>query len=149
VYARQKDHNEGIDNDLLTTNEKIGQLETTQIDTNNKLAGAEATVAHMDRSLSSFVPKFDEMYAKINGGYDESSKKTDCKKADGKKGDKKDESLEDNWADYVADTEQEDRDRRRLCTNRRGMGGFRRGREVHVKNDAFSKIKIKVPPFAG
>jgi hypothetical protein len=23
------------------------------------------------------------------------------------------------------------------------MGGFRRGREVHVKNDAFSKIKLR------
>jgi hypothetical protein len=29
------------------------------------------------------------------------------------------------------------------------MGGFRRGCEVHVKNDAFSKIKFKIPPFAG
>jgi hypothetical protein len=92
-----KDHNEGIDNDLLTTNEKIGQLETTQIDTNNKLAGVEATVARMDRSLSSFVCMFDEMYAKINGGYDESSKNTDSKKANGKKDDKKYESFEDNW----------------------------------------------------
>jgi hypothetical protein len=135
-----KDHNEGIDNDLLTTNEKIGQLETTQIDSNNKLAGVEATVSHMDRSLSCFMRRFDEMYAKINGGYDESSKKTDSKKADCKKDDKKDESFEDNWEDYVADTEQEDRDQRRLCTNRRGMGGFHRGREVHVKNDAFSNI---------
>jgi hypothetical protein len=52
------------------------------------------------------------MYAKINGGYDESSKKTDSKNADGKKDDKKDESFEENWEDYVADTEQEDRDRR-------------------------------------
>jgi hypothetical protein len=66
----------------------------------------------MDRSLSSFVRRFDEMYAKINGGYDESSKKTDSKNADGKKDDKKDESFEENWEDYVADTEQEDRDRR-------------------------------------
>jgi hypothetical protein len=144
-----KDHNEGIDNDLLTTNEKIGQLETTQIDTNNKLAGVEATFARMDRSLSSFVRRFDEMYAKINCGYGESSKKTDSKKADGKKDDKNDESFEDNWDDYVADTEQEDRDRQRLRTDRRGMGGFRRGREVHVKNDGFSKIKFKIPPFVG
>jgi hypothetical protein len=144
-----KDHNEGIDNDLLTTNEKIGQLETTQIDNNNKLAGVEATVARMDINLSSFVRRFDEMYAKINGGYDESSKKTDSKKADVKKDDKKDESFEDNWEVYVADREQEDRDRRRLRTNHRGMGGFRRAREVHVKNDAFSKIKFKIPPFAG
>jgi hypothetical protein len=51
----------------------------------------------------------------------------------------------------VADTEQDDQevlDRRRLRTNRRGMGGHRR-REVHGNNDAFSKIKFKTPPFDG
>ena len=32
--------------------------------------------------------------------------------------------------------------------NRRGMGGHRR-REVPNNNDAFSKIKFKIPPFDG
>jgi hypothetical protein len=58
------------------------------------------------------------------------------------------DDLED---EYIADTEQDERDachRRRLRTNHRGMDGFRR-REVHNNDDAFSKIKFKMPPFDG
>jgi hypothetical protein len=58
----------------------------------------------------------------------------------------------DDWEDeYIANTEQDERDtryRRRLRTNRRGMGGFRR-REVHNNDDAFSKIQFMMPPFDG
>jgi hypothetical protein len=62
-----------------------------------------------------------------------------------------DEGAEGNWDDYVADTEQDDQEtpnHRRLRTNRRGMDGFRR-REVHGNDDAFSKVKFKIPPFDG
>jgi hypothetical protein len=58
----------------------------------------------------------------------------------------------DDWEDeYIADTKQDEHDarhRRRLRTNRRGMGGFRRC-EVHNNDDAFSKIKFKISPFDG
>ena len=37
-------HNEGIDNDLLVTNDKIGQLEASQIATNSKLMKMEMSV---------------------------------------------------------------------------------------------------------
>ncbi|PWZ39066.1 ADP-ribosylation factor GTPase-activating protein AGD3 [Zea mays] len=97
---------------LKVTNEKMGQLEATQIDTNTKLANVEMTVAHIDKSLVALLRRFDEMHANTNGG--------------------RDEGAEGNWDDYVADTEQDDQEapnRRRLRTNRRGMGGFRR-REV-------------------
>ena len=50
-----KTHNEGIDNDLLVTNEKIGQLEATQITNNNRLAGVEASVARMDKSVAALL----------------------------------------------------------------------------------------------
>ena len=52
----------------------------------------------------------------------------------------------DNYDDdYTADTEHDahdTRDRRRLCHNRRGMGGHRR-HEVPNNNDAFSKINLR------
>jgi hypothetical protein len=126
-----KTHTEGLDNDMQVTNEKIGQLEATQIDTNTKLANVEMTVAHIDKSLVALLRRFDEMHANTNG--------------------RRDEGVEGNWDDYVADTEQDDQEapnRRRLRTNRRGMGGFRR-REVHGNDDAFSKVKFKIPPFDG
>jgi hypothetical protein len=140
-----KEHNEGIDNDLQVTNEKIGQLEATQIDTNTKVTGLEVSITRIDKSLGALLRRFDEMYAKTTEGYDENSKKKDDKTKDGKD----DESLDDNWVAYSGDTEQEDQDHRRQRTNRRGRGGFRRRHEVHGNNDAFSKIKFKIPPFDG
>jgi hypothetical protein len=126
-----KTHTEGLDNDLQVRNEKMGQLEATQIDTNTKLANVEMTVAHIDKSLVAFLRRFDEMHANTNGG--------------------RDEGAEGNWDDYVAHTEQDDQEapnHRRLRTNRRGMGGFCR-REVHGDDDAFSKVIFKIPPFDG
>jgi hypothetical protein len=140
-----KEHNEGIDNDLQVTNEKIGQLEATQIDTNTKVTGLEVSITRIDKSLGALLRRFDEMYAKTTEGYDENNKKKDDKTKDGKD----DESLDDNWVAYSGDTEQEDQDHRRQRTNRRGRGGFRRRHEVHGNNDAFSKIKFKIPPFDG
>jgi hypothetical protein len=120
-------HTEGLDNDMQVTNEKIGQLEATQIATNTKLTGLETAVGNIDKSLDALLRHFDELHAKTN-------------------------EQRDDWADeYIADTEQDEQDarhRRQLCTNRRGMGGFRR-REVRNNDDAFSKIKFKIPPFDG
>jgi hypothetical protein len=76
-----KTHTEGLDNDLQVTNEKMGQLEATQIDTNTKLANVEVIVAHIDKSLIALLRRFDEMHANTNGG--------------------RDEGAEGNWDDYV------------------------------------------------
>jgi len=126
-------YTEGVDKDLQVTNEKIGQMETAQIATNTKLAGLETSVARVDRSLAALLRRFDELQGKAPSEKDENSK--------------------NDWedADYVADTELDAEDtapRRRLYTNRRGMGGGRR-REVHRNDDAFSKVKFKIPPFDG
>ncbi|XP_072148509.1 uncharacterized protein [Setaria viridis] len=129
-----KGHVEGLDDDLQVTNEKIGQLEATQLATNTKLTGLETSVARIDKSLAAILRRFDEMHAKNTNGHDGDNNT--------------DERVEDNWD---ADTEQDDpdaHDRRRLRNNRRGMGGYRR-REVHNNDDAFSKIKFKIPPFDG
>jgi hypothetical protein len=37
-------HTEGLDNDLQVTNEELGQLEATQIATNDKLTKVEAVL---------------------------------------------------------------------------------------------------------
>jgi len=94
-FERQvKLYTEGLDNDLQVTNDKIGQLEATQIATNTKLTGVETSVAHIDKSLVALLRRFDEMHAQTIDGRDQHNKK--------------DERVEENWDDYVADTEQDD-----------------------------------------
>jgi hypothetical protein len=92
----------------------------------------------MDKSLAALLNRFDDFHTKDKERHNE---------------DKKDEErVEDNYdEEYTADTERDDQDahhRRRLRHNRRGMGGHRR-REVPNNNDAFSKIKFRIPPFDG
>jgi chromosome segregation ATPase len=108
-------HTEGLDNDLQVTNDKIGQLETTQLTTSTKLTGLEVSVARMDKSLASLLNHFDDFHTKDKERHNE---------------DKKDEErVEDNYdEEYTTDTECDDQDarhRRRLCHNRTGMGGHR------------------------
>jgi hypothetical protein len=120
-------HTEGLDNDMQVTNDKIGQLEATQIATNTKLTGLETAVGNIDKSIAAVLRRFDELHAKTN------------------------EQRDDREDEYIVDTEQDERDahhRRRLRTNHRGIGVFCR-REVHNNDDAFSKIKFKIPPFDG
>jgi len=44
-------------------NEKLGQLETTQIETNTKLAALETSVAGINTSLAALVRRFDDLNA--------------------------------------------------------------------------------------
>ena len=92
----------------------------------------------MDRSLAALLKRFDDFHMKDKEQHNEDNKD--------------EERLEDNYDDdYTADTEHDahdTRDRRRLRHNRRGMGGHRQ-REAPNNNDAFSKIKFKIPPFDG
>jgi hypothetical protein len=74
-------HIEGLDNDMQVTNDKIGQLEATQIATNTKLTGLETAVGNIDKSLAALLRRFDELHAKTN-------------------------KQRDDWEDeYIADTE--------------------------------------------
>jgi hypothetical protein len=59
-------HTKGLDNDIQVTNEKIGQLEATQITTNTKLMGLEIAVSNIDKSLAALLRHFDELHAKTN-----------------------------------------------------------------------------------
>jgi hypothetical protein len=75
-------HTEGLDNDMQVTNDKIGQLEATQIATNTKLTGLETAVGNIDKSLTALLRCFDELHAKTN-------------------------EQRDDWEDkYIVDTEQ-------------------------------------------
>ena len=105
-----KTHNEGIDNDLLVTNDKIGQLEAAQITNNNRLAGMEASVAHMDKSLVALLKRFDDLHGKKDGDDKKEGNKDDKKegKKDDKKNDDKDDGFDDDWDAYGGDTEVED-----------------------------------------
>jgi Retrotransposon gag protein len=130
-----REYTDGIDNDLQVINERIGQMETAQTANNTKLAGLEATVGRVDKSLTALLKRFDDLHAKTNDKHN-----------DRDQGDE--DGAENSEADYGADTEVEDRDRRRLRRNRQGIGGHR-PREVHHNDNAFSKIKFKIPPFDG
>jgi hypothetical protein len=55
-----KKHTEGIDADVLVTNEKIGVLEATQLTTNTKVGTMEASVAHIDNNLAALFRCFDD-----------------------------------------------------------------------------------------
>src|SRR5579859_7537948 len=82
---RVKLYTEGLDNDLQVTNDKIGQLEATQIATNTKLAGVKTSVARIDKSFAVLLRRFDEMHAQTIVGRDQHNKK--------------DERVEENWDD--------------------------------------------------
>ncbi|XP_066316430.1 uncharacterized protein, partial [Miscanthus floridulus] len=122
-FTRQvQQHTEGLDQDLQVTNDKIGQLEATQLASTTKLTGLEASVARMDRSLAALLKRFDDFHTKDKEQHNEDNKD--------------EERFEDNYDDdYTADTEHDahdTRDRRRLCHNRRGMGGHHRREEIAV-----------------
>jgi hypothetical protein len=127
-----REYTDGIDNDLQVINEKIGHMEAAQISNNTKLAGLETTVGRVDKSLAAILKRFDDLHAKVNNQHRQ----------------EEEHNAENSRAEYSADTEDEDRARRRRRQNRRGMGGAR-PREVHNNDNAFSKIKFKIPSFDG
>jgi hypothetical protein len=97
----------------------------------------------MNKSLVAPLKRFDDLHAKKVGD----GKKED-KKQDTKNDDNKDDGFDGDWDAYGGDTEVDNLDRRRLHRNRRGTRG-NRPRDLHGHDDAFSKIKYKIPPFDG
>jgi hypothetical protein len=57
-------HTQGLDQDLQVTNDKIGQLQATQLATSTKITGLEASVARMDKSLVALLKCFDDFHTK-------------------------------------------------------------------------------------
>jgi hypothetical protein len=135
-----KKHTEGLDNDVQMTKEKISVLEATQLDTDTKLGTMEASVARIDTSLSALLRHFDDLMTREH----------DWEKGHNNLNNNHlDEQVEDNWDKYCADLELDNNDARHPAQhNRHGRGGHRR-REVHNNDDAFHKLKFKIPPFDG
>jgi hypothetical protein len=60
-----------------------------------------------------------------------------------------DAQVDDNWDEYSADSKHHDHDARHpVQHNRHGRDGHRQ-REVRNNDDAFHKLKFKIPPFDG
>jgi hypothetical protein len=134
-----KKHTKGLDNDVQMTNEKIGMLEATQLATDTKLGTMEASVAGIDTNLAALLRHFDDLMTREH----------DWQQGHNNYNNHLDEQVEDNWDEYSTDSKLDNHDARRLAQhNRHGRGGHRR-REVHNNDNAFHKLKFKIPPFDG
>jgi hypothetical protein len=136
-----KKHTEGIYADVHVTNEKIGVLEATQLVTDSKLGTMEAFITHINNSLAALLRHFNNLMTRehdLHHGHTYNNNNNNH-----------DEQVKDNWDKYSADSEIDDHDARHpVQHNRYGMGGHRR-REVCNNDDAFHKLKFKIPPFVG
>jgi hypothetical protein len=134
---RTKKHTEVIDADIEVTNEKIGVLKATQLATDTKLGTMEASVARIDNNLAAILRRFDYLMAREH----------DRHQGHNNNNNNHDEQVEDNWDEYSTDSELDDHDARRVVQyNCHGRGGHR-WREVRNNDDAFQKLKIKIPHF--
>jgi hypothetical protein len=127
LVRKVKKHTEGIDADAQGTNERIGVLEATRLTTDTKNGTMEASVARIDNSLAALLRRFDELITREHDQH----------------------QGHNNWDEYSADSVLDDHDTRRpVQHNRHGRDGHRR-REVRNNDDAFHKLKFKIPPFDG
>jgi hypothetical protein len=131
-----KKHTEGIDADVQVTNERIGVLEATQLATDTKLGTMEASVACIDNSLAALLRHFNELMTREHDRHQGHNNNNNY-----------DEQVDDNWDEYSADSELDDQDARHSVQHiHHGRDGHRR-REVCNNDDAFHKLKFKIPPF--
>jgi hypothetical protein len=134
-----KKHIQGIDVDVQVTNESIGVLEARQLATDTKLGTMEASVARIDNSLTALLRRFDDLMTQEH----------DRHQGHNNNNNNYDEQVNDNWDEYSADSELDDHDAHRpVQHNRHGRDGHRR-HEVHSNDDAFHKLKFRIPPFDG
>jgi hypothetical protein len=134
-----KKHMEGIDADVQVTNERIGVLEATQLTTDTKLGTMEASVACIDNNLDALLRYFDDLMTREHNRHQGHNNNNN----------NYDEQVDDNWDEYSTDSELDDHDA--CCPvqhNRHGRDGHRRC-EVRNNDDAFHKLKFKIPPFDG
>ena len=54
-------HTEHLDEDVLVTNERIGQMETAQVDTNTRLATLERSIGDVNASLAAILGRLEKM----------------------------------------------------------------------------------------
>jgi DNA repair exonuclease SbcCD ATPase subunit len=54
-------HAEHLDEDVQVTNERIGQMETTQVDTNTRLTTLERSIGDVNASLAAILNRLEKM----------------------------------------------------------------------------------------
>jgi hypothetical protein len=134
LVCEVKKHMEGIDADVQVTNERIGVLEATQFATDTKLGTMEASIARIDNSLAALLRRFDDLMTWEHDWHQGHNNNNNY-----------DEQVDDNWDEYSADLELVDHDTRLpVQHNHHGRDGHWR-REVRNNDDAFHKLKIKIP----
>jgi hypothetical protein len=112
-----KKHTEGLDIDVLMTNEKIGVLEATQLATDTMFGTMEASVAHINTSLAALLSRFDDLMTREHDRQQGHNNYNN---------NHLNEQVEDNWDEYSADSELDSHDARRQAQhNRHGGGGHR------------------------
>jgi hypothetical protein len=134
-----KKHTEGIDADVHVTNERIDVLEATQLASDTKLGAMEASVAHIDNNLAALLRHFDDLMTREHNRHQGHNNNNN----------NYDEKVDDHWDEYSTNSELDNHDARRLVQhNHHGRDGHRQ-REVLNNDDAFHKLKFKIPPFEG
>jgi hypothetical protein len=133
-----KKHTEGIDADVQVTNERIGVLEARQLATDTKLGTMEASAARIDNNLAAMLRHFDDLMTREHDRHQGHNNNNNY-----------DEQVDDNWDEYSAYLELDDHDTHRPVQHiRHGRDGHRR-REVRNNDNAFHKLKFKIPSFDG
>jgi hypothetical protein len=136
-------HAKHLDEDVRVTNERLGQLETAQIDTNTKLASLESSLRAVNISLAGIMDRLERMdqNGRDGSGPRNSNNHNTVGSVTG----------EDD-VEYSADTELDEEvngnQRRQQRRNRYGTGAHPPRREVRA-DDSFGKIKFTIPSFDG
>jgi hypothetical protein len=115
-------------------------LEARQLATDTKLGTMESSVARIDNSLAALLRCFDDLMTREHDRHHGHNNNNN---------NNYDEHVNDNWDEYSADSELDDHDAHRpVQHNHHGRDGHRR-HEVCNNDDAFHKLKFKMPPFDG
>ena len=145
-FQRQvKLHTDGLDEDLRVSNERLGQLEMTQIDTNGKLATLQASVGATNTTLVEILQRLNAMGAPPPAAPDAAPAAPAGNAATNQHAHNADlSSVVDDNEDYSVETEIDEHHRLHR-RNHRGMGPLR----PRNNDTSLGKIKFTMPPFNG
>ncbi|XP_062179401.1 uncharacterized protein LOC133884012 [Phragmites australis] len=135
-------HAEHLDEDVRVTNERLGQLEATQINTNTRLTALEGTLGALNTSLVGILERLDRMGRK---GHDGSGRRNNNNTDSSVAG----HDEEEYSADTEHDGEVNDQRRHQQRRHRHGTRARQPRREVRDNDDPLGKIKFSMPSFDG
>jgi hypothetical protein len=136
-------HAEHLGEDVCVTNDRLGQLETAQIEINTKLVSVESTLGARNTSLVGILERVERMEQNQRDGSRQRNHNSHNTVGSGA-------GQEDE--EYAADTELDEEMNGHQCTKQRRhrheVGPRPPRREVHV-DDSFGKVKFTIPAFDG